>query len=427
MLEGRAVPRRDIEADQLRKLRALISAVRRDNAFYRPKLREVDPDLQSLEAYAQQVPFTTKQELIADQRLHPPFGTNLTYPLERYTRFCQTSGTTHSPMRWLDTQETWNWMLDNWGRVYEAAGVTARDHIFFAFSFGPFLGFWTAFDMAARMGCLCIPGGGMRSAGRLRTIIDMGATVLCCTPTYAIRLAEVALEENINLSAAQVRTIIVAGEPGGSVPGTSRHISELWRGAHVVDQHGMTEIGPVSYGCPLQTGILHVIEPAFIAEVIDPETGKAVPRGATGELVLTNLGRTGSPLLRYRTGDLVQAVTEDGCACGSSDLAFNGGILGRTDDMLVVRGVNVYPSAMDDVLRSHGGVAEYRVHVHNGHAMAQLRIEVEPAPDQASDPQFGHRLEMALVQAFSLRIPVVVVPGGNLPRFEMKANRWVRT
>jgi phenylacetate-CoA ligase len=131
--------------------------------------------------------------------------------------------------------------------------------------------------------------------------------------------------------------------------------------------------------------------------------------------------------LRYRTGDLVQTAVDDGCACGSSDLALNGGILGRTDDMLVVRGVNVYPSAMDDVLRSHGGVAEYRVHVQNSHTMAELRIEVEPAAEHAADPNFGHRLEMALVQAFALRIPVAVVDTGNLPRFEMKANRWVRS
>jgi phenylacetate-CoA ligase len=416
-----------VEADQLAKLRALIDAVRRDNPFYRPKLRKINSEIESLEDFARRVPFTTKQELIDDQRRYPPFGSNLTYPIDRYSRFCQTSGTTHSPMRWLDTPESWDWMLDNWARVYEAAGVSARDRIFFAFSFGPFLGFWTAFDMAARMGCLCIPGGGMRSAGRLRTLIDMGATVLCCTPTYAMRLAEVAAEEDINLDAANVRTIIVAGEPGGSVPGTNRHISEIWGGAHVVDQHGMTEIGPVSYGCPRQPGILHVIETSFIAEVVDPDSGLAVPRGVTGELVLTNLGRTGSPLLRYRTGDLVQATQEDLCRCGSSHLAFNGGILGRNDDMLVVRGVNVYPSAMEDVLRSHGGVAEYRVNVLNSHAMAELRIEVEPAPDHADDPHFGHRLEMALVQAFSLRIPVVVVPSGNLPRFEMKANRWVRS
>jgi phenylacetate-CoA ligase len=419
--------RGEIEADQLQKLRTLIAAVRRDNRFYGSRLLGVDANLASLEAFSHQTPFTTKQELMEDQRRHPPYGSNLTYPMDRYTRFWQTSGTSHSPMHWLDTPESWQWMLDNWARVFEAAGVTARDTIFFAFSFGPFLGFWTAYEQAARMGCLCVPGGGMRSAGRLRTIIDAGASVLCCTPTYAIRLAEVAAEEDINLADAKVRTIIVAGEPGGSVAGTSRHISELWNGAHVVDQHGMTEIGPASYGCPRQPGILHVIESAFIVEVIDPESGQPVPRGSAGELVLTNLGRTGSPLLRYRTGDLVQTTTEEICACGTSDIGFQGGILGRTDDMLVVRGVNVFPSAMDDVLRSQGGVAEYRVHVQNSHAMAQLRIEVEPVADHAADPHFGHRLEMALVQAFALRIPVAVVPGGHLPRFEMKANRWVRS
>jgi phenylacetate-CoA ligase len=126
------------------------------------------------------------------------------------------------------------------------------------------------------MGCLAIPGGGMRSAARLRTIIETSATVLCCTPTYAIRLAEVAAEENIDLGASSVRTLIVAGEPGGSVPATRTHIAKLWRGARVVDHHGMTEIGPVSYGCPQRPGVLHVIEDSYIAEVIDPLTGQAV-------------------------------------------------------------------------------------------------------------------------------------------------------
>jgi len=197
--------------------------------------------------------------------------------------------------------------------------------------------------------------------GALRTMIDMEATVLCCTPTYAIRLAEVAAEEEIDLGAAKVRTIIVAGEPGGSVQGTRRHISELWGGAQVVDQHGMTEIGPVSYGCPQQPGVLHVIESSYIAEVVDPESGRPVARGAPGGTGADEFGTSGIAAAALSHGDIVQAAAEDGCACGSDDRALNGGILGRTDDMLVVRGVNVYPSAMDDVLRSCGGVAEYRV------------------------------------------------------------------
>ena len=145
--------------------------------------------------------------------------------------------------------------------------------------------------------------------------------------------------------------VIVAGEPGGSVPATRAHISTLWRGARVVDHHGMTEIGPVSYGCPKRPGVLHIVADSYIPEVIDPLTLQPVSRGVTGELVLTNLGRLGSPLIRYRTSDIVRAATEDRCVCGTGDLALEGGILGRTDDMLLVRGVNVYPAAVENILR----------------------------------------------------------------------------
>jgi len=403
------------------KLRDLFSAIE-DNPFYSSKLRGVHPD-----APLASLPFTLKQELIDDQSAHPPYGSNLTYSLDRYTRFCQTSATTTgTPMRWLDTPESWDWMVGNWSRVYQAARVGARDRIFFAFSFGPFLGFWVGFDAATRMGALAIPGGGMRSAARLRTIIETSATVLCCTPTYAIRLAEVAAEENIDLGASAVRVLIVAGEPGGSVPATRSHISKLWHGARVIDHHGMTEIGPVSYGCPEHPGVLHVIEDSYIAEVIDPVTGQPVPRGTTGELVLTNLGRLGSPLIRYRTSDMVQAASGERCVCGSTDLALDGGILGRTDDMLVVRGVNVYPSAVDNILRGFEAVTEYRVEIQNHRTLPELSIQVEADPANTQDSILTHRLEAALTNAFALRIPVSLVPSGSLPRFEMKARRWVR-
>jgi phenylacetate-CoA ligase len=398
--------RRAIEADQLAKLRRLLSEIIPANPFYAAKL--AGAQITSLADFFARTPFTSKHELVQDQCDHAPFGTNLTYPVERYSRFCQTSGTTGSPMHWLDTPESWAWMLDSWDRVYRAAAVTAEDRIFFAFSFGPFLGFWTAFESAARLGCLCIPGGGMRSGARLRTIIDAGATVLCCTPTYAIRLGETAVEEKIDLSAARIRKIIVSGEPGGAIPATRARIAELWNGARVIDHHGMTETGPVSYGCPAREGVLHVIESAFIAEVID------------GELILTNLGRTGSPLLRYRTSDIVRPAAQSPCACGSYELALEGGILGRTDDMVVVRGVNVYPSAIENILRAAGGVAEYRVEIHTLHALPELRIQVEASAEHAQ------RIQTALNNAFALRIPVSNVPAGTLPRFEMKAKRWVR-
>src|SRR6266478_210545 len=208
--------RRDIEAEQLSKLRALLAAVETANPFYASRLRKagVGSGVSSLEEFFERMPFTLKRELIEDQHARPPYGSNLTYPVERYTRITQTSSTTGKPLHWLDTPESWTWMLDNWVRVYRAGDVTMHDRVFFGFSFGMFLGFWTAFESAARLGCLCIPGGGMSSGARLAAMLDNGATVLCCTPTYALRLAEVAAEEGIDLSASKVRRIIVAGEPG---------------------------------------------------------------------------------------------------------------------------------------------------------------------------------------------------------------------
>src|SRR5579862_9918695 len=169
-------------------LPALLSSVLGHNPFYTAKFKGLTPESDLLS-----LPFTIKQELVDDQSAHPPYGSNLTYPAERYTRFSQTSATTTgTPLRWLDTLESWAWMAGNWLHVFRAAGVVAGDRIFFAFSFGPFLGFWVGFEAAHRLGCLAIPGGGMRSEARLRTMIQTAATVLCCTPTYAIRLAEVA-------------------------------------------------------------------------------------------------------------------------------------------------------------------------------------------------------------------------------------------
>jgi phenylacetate-CoA ligase len=444
--------RRTIAADQWQKLRALLTAIAGHNAFYTEKLRGLDieidgeiggrnprPGGEGLKWFCSSVPFTYKRELIADQSAHPPFGSNLTFPLTHYTRFSQTNGTTGQPLRWLDTPESWDWMCENWMQVFRAGGVTGNDRIFFAFSFGPFLGFWVAFDAAARMGAIAIPGGGMRSAARLRTILDCGATVLCCTPTYAIRLAETAAEEGIDLSGSKIRRVIVAGEPGGSIRATEARIEELWRGARVVDHHGMTEVGPVSYGCPVRERVLHVIESSYIAEVIDPVTGEPARRG---ELVLTNLGRTGSPLIRYRTGDIVDLGVERGadlgnggqCECGTFDMALEGGILARTDDMVVVRGVNLYPSAIEEILRSCRGVAEYRVEIRTDRALSELSIYVEPSgvapsviePNSDDDAGLVHRLELALRNALGLRVPVVAVAKGSLPRFEMKAQRWVR-
>lgn len=408
--------REEIEAVQLHNLRSLLAKILPSNRFYAQKLG-ANFQFDSLSDFSARAPFTLKAELVADQQKLPPYGTNLTYDLAAYTRFNQTSGTTGAPLRWLDTNDSWSAILACWDEVFTAASVQSHETIFFAFSFGPFLGFWTAFESATRCGNLCIPGGGLSTEGRLRAIWDNGASVICCTPTYALRLGETAQAQGFQNS--PVKTIIVAGEPGGSIPAVRSRIESLWPGARVFDHHGMTEIGPVTYECPACAGVLHIIEKAYFAEVID-NSGVPVAAGQSGELVLTNLVRDGMPLLRYRTGDLVKASIAI-CACGRPEMALEGGILGRVDDMIIVRGVNIFPGAVDEVVRRFAEVAEYRVEVDARGALPELRLQIE-----TDSPGVSSHLEDALRAAFALRIPVETVSENTLPRFEMKAQRWVR-
>ena len=315
----------------------------------------------------QRLPFTTKDELLANQAEHPPYGELLTRPAAHYTRLHQTSGTQGVALRWLDTPENWERMLGCWRTMFAMIGITPADRLLFAFSFGPFLGFWTAFESASRMGCLCLAAGGLSSGARLRMMLDNRATVVLCTPTYALHLAQFAQEQGVRFDRStpgyNVRCLIVAGEPGGSIPATRARIEQAWN-ARVFDHSGMTEIGPLAIECQENPGGLQILEDDFFAEVIDPATGRsrgsARQSGQLGELVLTNLGRLGSPLIRYRTGDLVR-VDPNPCPCGSPWMRLAGGILGRTDDMIAIRGNNVYPSALENVLRKFAEVAEYRV------------------------------------------------------------------
>jgi phenylacetate-CoA ligase len=419
-----------IEAGQLEQLRSLVAELFPGNKFYTRKLEAagVTFDVASLADFSARFPITTKAELVADQLAQPPYGTNLTYPLERYTRFHQTSGTSGKPLRWLDTPENWEGMIESWTEIFRAAGVHAADRVMLAFSFGPFIGFWLAFESAQRLGCLCLPGGGLSSEARWRLMLDNQATVLCCTPTYALRLGEVA--KNSGAGASRVRAVIVAGEPGGSIPATRRRIEELWPGARVFDHHGMTEVGPVTYECPKQPSVLHVIESAYYAEVVNPATGEPLPPGEQGELILTTLNRTGSPLLRYRTGDVVRLGTRNSelgtlCACGRHELALAGGILGRVDDMIIVRGVNVYPSAVEEIVRGFSEIAEYRVRITQQNSLAELRLEIEPVKETRDLEGLLARVGKAFETTLALRVPVSAVPPGTLPRFEMKSKRWV--
>lgn len=409
-----------LRSNQWRKLRSIVLNLATTDSFYGKKIREWElkvSRMTRIEDFIAQVPFTTKADIQADRLANPPFGTNLTRAIHQYTRFCQTSGTsTGEPMAWVDTPESWEAMLKCWQRVFEAAGlVKGRDRIFFAFSFGPFLGFWTAYEAAAK-DFLVIPAGGLSSQARLETMARYGATVLCCTPTYALRLGEMIGEPSgVERMSLRINKIIVAGETGGSVPEVRQRLEKLWD-ARVFDHHGMTEVGPVSYEAEDMPRQLIVIEEAYLSEIVDPITGKEVEDGECGELILSTLDRTACPLLRYRTGDWVKKKTHRG------RLILDGGILSRVDDMVVVRGVNIYPSAIEAVVRQFPEVIEFMVEQRKVEAMDEIELLVE-VDGNVAKPMLK-RIEAKLRDTFSLRIPVQLAEPNSLPRHEFKARRW---
>jgi len=415
----------EIAPRQLAALNRLIAGIAATNRFYRRKLAEADGlgGFESLDGYRARMPFTTKAELAADQLAHPPHGSTLTHPPGDYIRFHQTSGTSGRPIIWLDDRASWQWVLDNWKIVWQQAGAAPGDSAFFAFSFGPFLGFWAAFDSAVQLGLRAIPAGGMSSAERLRFLLAHRPRFLCCTPTYALRLAEVARTEGLSLTDAGVERIMVAGEPGGSVPAIRARIEAGWPGALVVDHHGMTEVGPVSYGVPGDPTRLRLIHDSYFCEVLQPGTNEPIAPGGSGELVLTTLGRTACPLLRYRTGDLVRPVSllgEDPAA-----FALDGGILGRVDDMVIVRGVNLYPSAMEAAIRAVPGIRDYQIEIDRRPTLPEVTVRFEA---EEANPEVAAKLERHLRATFQMRMAVEPVPPGTLPVFEMKARRWtIRT
>ncbi len=415
------LPGEALRAHQWARVRGLAREIFPANPFIARKWREAGlasaEELSGWEAWGR-LPFTRKAELVEDQAAHPPFGTNLTYRAERYVRVHQTSGTTGAPLRWLDTEEAWAWWLRCWGFVLRGAGLGPGDRIFFPFSFGLFVGFWAGFEGARALGAMAIPGGGQDSAQRLAAIETLGATAICCTPSYALHLAQVARDRGMDPRRLGIRTAVHAGEPGAGIPAVRARLEEAW-GTRVYDHAGMTEMGAWGYECEAQAG-LHANESEFVAEIIDPATGAPAREG---ELVLSNLGRPCSPVLRYRTGDRVRAATSP-CPCGRTSLRLEGGILGRVDDMLVIRGVNVFPSALEGIIRRSAAVAEFQIEVFRRDEMDEVRLLLEIPEGQAGP--VAATIQETLRVELGIRIEAVPVAPQSLPRYELKARRLVR-
>ena len=398
----------------LRRLNDLLALVTERNAFQRSRLGAWAP-LQSVEEL-RRLPFTRKQDLLDDQRAHPPFGTNLTFGLERYGHLNQTSGTTGQTLRVLDTDDDWAWWSSGLAHHLRAAGVGPDDRVALAYSFGPYVQFWASYAGVIGVGAMAIPLGGMDSVQRLTTIADYEATVFLATPSYASHLAKVAADNELTSALSTVRRLVCTGEPGASLPAMREQIEAAWE-ARCYDHAGAAEAGPFGYPCD-EGGGLHLYEEEFVCELIDPGGDEPVGDGELGELVVTALGRTGFPAVRYRTGDLVSATTER-CPAGHLGHWLPDGIPGRVDDMVVVRGMNVFPSAIEQILRESTELGEFRITFYTDpHAMDEVKVEAELAR-----PGDARHIQTRLRQRLGLRVRIVPVKPGILPAHTHKARR----
>ncbi len=401
--------RDQIEAHQLEQLQARIGQ----------DVRSLD-DLRAL-------PLTTKADYEHSLERDPPYGDLLGVPREQIARVHFSSGTTArpTPVAWTARD------LDRWASLYArlawSQGVRPGDVHQCLFSYAWFVGGLGATAGYAQLGATVVPGGSADTERQIDTIFRFGTTSIGGTPSFVLHIAEVAESLGRPLQDSNVRHVMVGGEPGGSVEGTRARIEEKW-GARCYDGYGCLEFQPIAWECEAQSGG-HLVEDFLHADVLDPLTHEPVTDGDPGVLVLTHLDKQACPLVRWWTGDIV-VRDRSRCACGRTHARLPGGVRGRADDMLVIRGVNVFPSAVEDLVRRNPGAgSEYRIVLdrelvdpRTGYATG-FRLQVEALPGAPAD--FGPRLAETVHRELKVRPVVEVVEPGQLPRSTHKTKRVV--
>src|SRR6202042_2728740 len=420
-----------LEALQLAKLRAQLEWASARSPWYRRVMSGAGVDASALRSLddLRRLPMLTRAEWMTSQFEYPPYGEIPVIGAEGAIRVHTTSGTTgKGPLRALDSRKDWAWIAEMWAYGIWGCGIRPGDTAYIAFGYGSFIGFWGLHYSMEKIGVLNVPGGAQPTDTRVRQIIDFGATVVASTPTYALRLAQEAAVLGIDLPASGVQRLILSGEPAGSIPQTKALIEEQW-GAKAYDTAGMTEIGTIMvFECDHQPGGTHIIEDHVVEEVIDPATLEPVQYGERGERVVTSFGRGAIPLIRYRTGDLVCKVPASRCTCGRGFDIYEGGILGRVDDMKIIRGTNVYPRAIEAIVREFPSVDEFQCVITREGIRDEitLRVELKPGSGSGEWETVADDLHRRLGLAHEgLNFRVERAGEGELPRFELKAKRTV--
>jgi phenylacetate-CoA ligase len=424
-IEHETMPREDLKTLQLTRLKAVVERVYHLVPFYRRRMDElgVKPEhIRTLEDL-HLLPFTTKQDL----RDNYPFGM-FAAPMDQVVRIHASSGTTGKPTPVGYTQrdlETWSELI---ARALAAAGVHRGDIIHVAYGYGLFTGGLGLHYGAERLGAAVIPVSGGQTRRQIMLIQDFGPTVICCTPSFALYLAEVGQEMGVDFANTKLRVGIFGAEPW-----TEGMRQETEKRLHLdaVDIYGLSEVmGPgVAIECLEAKQGLHIFEDHFLPEIINPANLEAAPNGDLGELVITTLTKEAFPLLRYRTRDIT-SLNYAPCKCGRTMARINR-FQGRSDDMLIIRGVNVFPSQIESVLMETPGVApHYQLIVDREGMLDTLEVQVEVDEATFSDEvkqmqALAQSIQRQIKDYFTVSVKVKLVEPRTIPRSEGKAKRVI--
>ena len=430
--KNETMPREQLKALQLAKLKRMCDWAYEKSPFHRRKFDEVafHPDQLNTLDDLRRIPFMTREEWMESLLEKPLFGDILATDPRNAIRYHLTSGTTgRTPIRVLDSTKDWDWIAEMWCYGLWGLGVRPEDTVYFAFGYGSFIGFWGAHYACEKIGALVIPGGAQTTEARIKQICEMGVTTVASTPTYALSMWQRAREMGIDLAQdSKVDKLILSGEPAGSIPAAKRQLEEAW-GAKACDTAGMTELGTIMiFECSHQPGGTHIIEDHYIEEVLNSITGEPVGYDELGERVVTSFGRGFIPVIRYRTKDMVMKVPARTCSCGRTWDIYDGGIRGRWDDMKLIRGTNVYPRAVESIVREYPAIDEFQIYIWRKEDLHdEITVKLEVKPDHVSEwPGLQRTLAKDLAAAHEgLRFNIERMEYGTLPRFELKAKRLV--
>ncbi len=423
--KAESAPREVIEETQVARLRETANRVYAINPFYKKKfdaLGILPEDIKSVQD-VQKLPFTKKQDL----RDHYPFGL-FCVPMTEVVRVHSSSGTTGKPTVVGYNQND----MDVWGevmaRVYTMSGTDANDVVHNGYGYGLFTGGLGFHYGAEHVGATVVPASGGFTDRQLMLMRDFGATVLACTPSFALHMAEVAAKAGSDFKKDyKLKAGIFGAEP--TSPGLKAEVAKAW-GIQYHEVYGLSEIiGPgVSCSCE-HSELLHIFEDHFLAEIIDPKTGEPVPDGERGELVITTLTKQALPIIRYRTGDITSIIKEP-CKCGRTHARMES-IVGRADDMLIVNGVNIYPSQVEHVIANAEGVTlNYQIIADKKGHLDKLEIQVEVSDDIMADSvgemeRIKKEIQASLLNNLYINANVKLVEPRTIERSMGKAVRVV--